>query len=83
MNAKFKHTNIIARDWQKPARFYEDVFSCVRVLPERDLSGAWLEKGTGVKNARLAGVHLRLPGWGDLFDFSYPTLGGWFWRFPA
>lgn len=67
---KYKHTNIIARDWQALARFYEDVFGCVRVPPERHLSGAWLEKGTGVHNASFSGVHLRLPGQGD----DGPTL---------
>ncbi|MBN2030472.1 VOC family protein [bacterium] len=62
MRAKYKHINIIARDWQKLAAFYEQVFSCIRVPPERHLSGKWLEEGTGVANARFSGVHLRLPG---------------------
>ena len=70
MKAKYKHTNIIARDWRKLARFYEEVFGCVRVPPERNLSGAWLEKGTGVRNASFSGVHLLLPGHGE----SGPTL---------
>lgn len=70
MKAKYKHTNIVARDWQNLARFYEKVFGCVRVPPERHLSGDWLEKGTGVSRARLSGVHLRLPG----FDKNGPTL---------
>lgn len=34
------------------------------------MSGAWLDKGTGVKNAELSGIHLRLPGFGD----TGPTL---------
>lgn len=70
MKSKYKHTNIIAQDWKKLARFYEDVFGCTQVPPERHLSGKWLEKGTGVKEAQLSGVHLRLPGYGD----SGPTL---------
>jgi len=70
MKAKYKHTNIIARDWQKLAQFYEEVFGCVRVLPERHLSGRWLEKGTGVTGAKFSGIHLRLPGCGD----DGPTL---------
>ncbi len=64
MNARYKHTNIVARDWKKLARFYEEVFGCVRVPPERHLSGEWIEKGTGVRGARISGVHLRLPGHG-------------------
>jgi predicted enzyme related to lactoylglutathione lyase len=67
---KYKHTNIIAKDWRALVRFYEQVFGCVPVPPERDLSGEWLERGTGVKGAELAGLHLRLPGWGE----SGPTL---------
>ena len=68
--ARYVHTNIIARDWRKLARFYEDVFGCVLVPPERDLSGEWLERGSGVRGAHIRGVHLRLPGYGD----SGPTI---------
>jgi hypothetical protein len=39
MKARYKYTNLIARDWQRLAQFYEDVFGCVRVPPERHLSG--------------------------------------------
>lgn len=70
MKAKYKHTNIVARDWRRLATFYKDVFECTLVPPERDLSGDWLSKGTGVSDARFAGVHLRLPGHGD----NGPTL---------
>jgi predicted enzyme related to lactoylglutathione lyase len=61
-NAKYVHTNLIARDWKKLAEFYETVFGCVVVPPERDYSGSALEAGTGVLNTTLRGVHLRLPG---------------------
>jgi glyoxylase I family protein len=70
MKAKYKHTNIVAKDWRNLARFYQDVFGCSLVPPERNLSGDWLSKGTGVSNARFAGAHLRLPGHGE----SGPTL---------
>lgn len=70
MKAKYKHTNIIARDWRALVKFYEDVFGCVFVPPARDLSGGWLSKGTGVPAACFTGAHLRLPGHGD----SGPTL---------
>jgi predicted enzyme related to lactoylglutathione lyase len=62
MKATYKHTNIIAKDWNRLADFYEQVFGCVRVPPERHLAGEWLAKGTGVKDARFSGVHLALPG---------------------
>lgn len=70
MQAKFKHTNIIARNWQELAKFYENAFGCVRVPPERHLSGDWLAKGTGLAGAEFSGVHLMLPGQGD----DGPTL---------
>lgn len=70
MNAHFVHVNLVAEDWRQLARFYENVFGCQRILPERDLKGKWLEEGTGLPGAEIQGVHLRLPGWGD----SGPTL---------
>lgn len=70
MAIKFVHTNIIARDWKKLAKFYIDVFDCKPVLPERDLKGDWLDKGAALKDAHLKGMHLRLPGYGD----EGPTL---------
>jgi catechol 2,3-dioxygenase-like lactoylglutathione lyase family enzyme len=78
IRARYVHTNVIARDWDKLARFYEEVFGCVRVPPERDLSGPWLERGTGIPGARIRGAHLRLPGVGDdgptLEIFSYDEV---------
>ena len=70
MNIKYVHTNIISEDWKKLAQFYIDVLKCTPVPPERSLSGDWLDKGTGVKNAELNGIHLRLPGYGE----NGPTL---------
>jgi predicted enzyme related to lactoylglutathione lyase len=74
--ARYVHTNLIARDWRRLADFYQSVFGCVPVPPERDLSGPTLEAGTGVPGATLAGIHLRLPGAGadgptlELFSYS-------------
>jgi predicted enzyme related to lactoylglutathione lyase len=67
---KYVHTNIIAKDWKKLVQFYIDVFDCIPVPPERNLSGEWLDKGAALKNAHLKGMHLRLPGCGD----DGPTL---------
>ena len=69
-NVKYKHTNLIARDWQALAEFYENVFGCKRVAPEKHMLGEWLEKGTGVPDAEISGVHLMFPGHGD----AGPTL---------
>ena len=70
MTVRYAHTNIIARDWRSLAEFYETVFECSPVSPERSLSGKWLEDGTSVPDASLEGIHLRLPGFGD----DGPTL---------
>jgi predicted enzyme related to lactoylglutathione lyase len=70
IHAKFVHTNLIAKDWQKLADFYEQVLGCTRVLPERHLSGQWLAAATGVAEAEIHGMHLRLPGYAD----TGPTL---------
>lgn len=78
LSAKFRHTNLIARDWKKLSDFYQQVFDCIPVPPERDLSGKQLEAGTGLSGAHLRGMHLRLPGHGPegptLEIFTYDTL---------
>ncbi|MEO6067130.1 MAG: VOC family protein [Gemmatimonadales bacterium] len=78
--ARFGHVNIVARDWRTLAAFYQDLFGCVLVPPERDYAGPVLEAGTGVKGSTLKGVHLRLPGHGPdgptLEIYSYSVIGG-------
>lgn len=68
--ATFVHTNLIAQNWKGLAAFYEAVFGCTRLPPERDLSGDWLDAVTGIPHARIQGVHLRLPGYAG----AGPTL---------
>jgi predicted enzyme related to lactoylglutathione lyase len=70
INARYVHTNLIANDWRSLADFYQQVFACVPVPPERDFQGPDLEAGTGIPGAHLRGAHLRLPGYGD----TGPTL---------
>jgi catechol 2,3-dioxygenase-like lactoylglutathione lyase family enzyme len=79
VQARYAHTNLIARDWRRLARFYEQVFGCSPVPPQRSLSGRWLEEATGLPGAEIQGIHLRLPGHGDrgptleIFQYS-PAL---------
>ena len=70
MKAKYVHTNLIADDWRRLSEFYQKVFGCVPIPPERDYSGAALSSATGVPDASLRGVHLLLPGFGP----DGPTL---------
>lgn len=70
MPTRYGHTNLIAQDWEALADFYVRVFDCRRVPPGRDMQGAWLDRGTGLRDAHCVGMHLRLPGWGD----DGPTL---------
>ncbi len=78
MSARFVHVNLVARDWKHLSSFYRDVFGCTVVPPERHLSGEWLSRATGVSDAALDGVHLRLPGGGNdgatLEVFQYCAL---------
>jgi glyoxylase I family protein len=70
IQAKYVHTNLVAEDWHSLAAFYQQVFGCVIVPPERDFRGEKLEAGTHLSGAHLQGVHLRLPGYGE----DGPTL---------
>jgi catechol 2,3-dioxygenase-like lactoylglutathione lyase family enzyme len=62
---RYAHTNIIARDWKCLSDFYTRVFGCIVKPPQRNLSGDWLDRATGLHHAKLEGVHLILPGYGD------------------
>ncbi len=80
-SAKYVHTNLIARDWRALARFYQEVFGCEVVGPERDYQSAELDAGTGLSNVGLRGVHMRLPGNGaegptlEIFEYSESAEG--------
>src|SRR5512141_2698099 len=78
ISAQYSHTNLIAWDWRALATFYETLFGCVPVPPERDFEGASLDAGTGIPAAHLHGAHLRLPGCGadgpTLEIFTYNVL---------
>ena len=67
---RFAHTNIVSINWKLLVDFYVKTFNCRVVPPIRNQSGRWLEKGTGLKNAKLEGAHLLLPGYGE----KGPTL---------
>jgi predicted enzyme related to lactoylglutathione lyase len=70
VQARYVHTNLVARDWRCLVEFYTRVFGCQPVPPERHLDAGWVAQATGVPGAAINGMHLRLPGYGD----SGPTL---------
>ena len=76
-SAKYRHTNIVARDWRQLAKFYEEVFGCEPLEPDRDFGGDWLDELTGLKKAWIRGRHLRLPGCGrdgptlEIFEYDH------------
>ena len=70
MKIRYVHTNIIARDWKKLSLFYQRVFDCKPVPPQRDLKGDWLNRLTCIPDAHIVGEHLVLPG----YESNLPTL---------
>lgn len=80
--ARYGHTNLVARDWRRLAIFYEEVFGCTPVPPERDYRGADLDRATSLEDAHLTGIHLRLPGHGpqgptlEIYQYDKLAAGG-------
>jgi predicted enzyme related to lactoylglutathione lyase len=76
--ARFGHVNLTGHDWRRLAAFYIDVFGCEPVPPERDYRSPDLDAATGLTDAHLTGVHLRLPGHGPdgptIEIYSYDEL---------
>tara|TARA_R110002096_G_scaffold200639_11_gene384708 strand:- start:696 stop:1163 length:468 start_codon:yes stop_codon:yes gene_type:complete len=61
---RYAHVNIIAEDWRELMRFYVEVFDCEPVGSERDHHGQHTDDLTGMKDVRVVGQHLRVPGHG-------------------
>jgi predicted enzyme related to lactoylglutathione lyase len=78
MKIRYVHTNIIAHDWRRVSLFYQRVFGCKPIPPERNLTGEWVDNLTGIRNAHISGEHLALPGYEDnlptLEIFSYNSM---------
>jgi len=67
---RYVHTNIVARDARRLTAFYQSVLHCRSIGETRDLRGPWLDRLTGLEDARITGEHLLLPGYGE----DHPTL---------
>ena len=70
IQAKYVHTNIVAEDWRALVQFYQDVFGCTPLPPERNYQGSWITDVTAIADVSVQGMHVRLPGYGD----DGPTL---------
>jgi predicted enzyme related to lactoylglutathione lyase len=75
------HVNINAKDWKKLASFYEKVFGCVQIPPEKHLSGEFAEELTGLKNVVIEGMTMEFPGNRDgvqleIFQYNQPDASG-------
>lgn len=81
-NAKYVHTNLVARDWRRLADFYIGTFGCEEVPPERDYRGDRVDAVTGLTGAHVRGVHLKLPGYPEggptleIFEYAQAAAGG-------
>lgn len=62
---RYAHVNIIAQDWRRLMEFYVEVFHCEPVSSERDHHGEHTDALTGLKEVRVVGQHLRVPGHGE------------------
>lgn len=72
---RFRHTNLVARDWQSLSAFYQRALGLTPTGQTRDISEKWLERLTGIPGAHLRGEHLKLPGTGVTLEiFGYDEV---------
>jgi len=61
------------------AKFYQEVFECEPLPPERNYKGEWIEKVTGLSGMTIRGIHLKVPGFKDpgptleIFQYDPPS----------
>lgn len=69
---RYKHTNLIAKDWRALSGFYQRALNLTAIGQRRDLSGEWVDRLTGIPGAHITGEHLKLPGVDETLEiFSY------------
>jgi peptide deformylase len=72
---RYRHTNLVARDWQRLSAFYQRALGLAPTGQTRDISAQWLERLTGIPGAHIQGEHLRLPGTDVTLEiFGYNAL---------
>jgi catechol 2,3-dioxygenase-like lactoylglutathione lyase family enzyme len=82
MKTRIAHVSITAGNLDRLKEFYMNALGFEVARPERDFSGDWLERGTGVTGAEFRRIHLRLPGADpdgthlELIEYSETVNGG-------
>ena len=72
---RYRHTNLVARDWQRLSAFYQKTLGLAPIGQTRDISAQWLGRLTGIPGAHIRGEHLELPGTGVTLEvFSYDDV---------
>lgn len=59
--SKLLHVNINAKDWKKVAAFYEEVFGCIPMPPQKKISGDYAAGLTGLEGSDIEGMVLAFP----------------------
>ncbi|TGK55959.1 VOC family protein [Leptospira wolffii] len=62
---RFLHVNINSKDWKKILSFYSKILDTSATGFERDYKGDFIENLTGVREAKVQGKHLLLPGYSE------------------
>lgn len=64
---KLAHINLVARDADKLAAFYVNVFKCKHVREPRVLSGENVSRGNGLQDSEIYSIWLNIPGCETVF----------------
>lgn len=59
--SRLLHVNINAKDWKKVVAFYEDVFGCIQMPPQKKIDGDYAAGLTGLEGADIEGMTLVFP----------------------
>lgn len=65
---KLAHINLVARDADRLAAFYQNVMHCTLLRSPRKLSGEMVSRGNGLKNSEIYSIWLAFDG------IEYPFL---------
>lgn len=64
MHARYTQLSVAAKEWERLATFYTQVFGCTPVTVEHEYPEPVPDAETRAMGISQAGIHLRLPGYG-------------------